>query len=1146
MNLSKDPSRQAMTFSSMNLHTGNPLIDSLLAMAMNPMGLMSSPGRGQSVLDAQNIRMRSRDQMELMRFGLGTSLLGQHLGGAGGLNMDGFLGQFMSPILGMPGGIMDNPMLQSINGGNPIKAIMGMKANNTGMTMGMGFGRVTDADNASVKAAFNEFQRTLFKTRTITGQDMDALINKVSQDTLPGLSDSSKQTFNQFIKKGKDGKDFFDFKAYQAQGSGLDILKQNVRDRSNALSQSLSGTDLSGTGIDANNIDIAKFEKLKKDTENFTKKIGNVMTDSALEALKKADEKTSQLRTKQSEILKAIDELSQGDKTIGEFRNQIGQQVSTGINAQTMRGYSIDQFTKAWDMSKDLGLSSLSWEDRNNKSMTLAEKMAKSAAGFARNAGGALRAVSDLTGAETAQGAMEDLNSLLGNSKANLGSEQGAVEVENLVRRFKASARTAGVGIDAVMTILNEVKALSSAHPQLQYSGGISAMETSIKSLNTTTALTAAMGSDWVRTMGGSAEVSRQVTDTLTRNKLEPVVQKSKGLVGHIANSGISDAKKKLAIDLIEKFDQGSIGGKKHNFSNEAWSQLYDQLSSITGDSAGILHRSALSVTTQQAGQIYADKNLGRDFDQAAVTATGREFELAVSLAVNADGRQVIRNGKVLTPEERKKALYEDIANRGKTGEQMSEILSRYQLANNGRLNRFIGDKHFMTNLNMYSMQQQKGYQEQLAIAKSVTENYALQEAEMGKKYAQLNQPFNQTLVQGFLNGDFGEGKQSLLDAITDGPSRTRVKEMLDAVQFNQQNKTSESFRAAMLQTMGGLENLSEEDVRKNLTLQGRGNEADAIIAQRKLLLDKNGMSQFEAVANQLTIGQLFSTNAENYSASEAAKLGISLEDVQQAQAFANGTGIIDSATKRDHANSRFNDIRGVIPMKNALIQTASLTYEDVRKDTVNLATDKLQANMQGLSDLELKNDVSQESKDAAKKRLGEELKLYHDAGYLSLKDKNGGLTLDNIDWKASKEGIGRFLEDMSSTQLSEGLKSKLTKGIGSIGSLSADEQKELLKYGGARRKEDGSIILDQKGLEALRKKQLAFNEAETAPGQVIKRASDILGEASTKKETDLQGAQKKLDQQIFEDIKTALGTGSTEIVRGLDRVAAILKAAIN
>ena len=1145
MYLPKDPSRQSMTFSSMNLHTGNPMIDSLLAMAMNPMGLMASPGRGQSVLDAQNIRMRSRDQMELMRFGLGTSLLGQHLGGAGGLNMDGFLGAFAAPILGMPGGIMDNPMLQSINGGNPIKAIMGMKANNTGMTMGMGFGRVTDADNASVKAAFNEFQRALFKTRTITGQDMDSLISRVSQDTIPGLSDATKQAFGSYIKKGKDGKDFFDFRAYQAQGSGLDLLKQTVGARQSALSGELRGTDLSGTGLDANNIDLAKYEKLKKDTENFTKKISDTMTDAALEALKKADDKTKQLKTKQTELLQAIDEVSQADKTIGEFRNQIGQQVSTGINSQTMRGYSIDQFTKAWDMSKDLGLSSLSWADRNNKNMTLSEKMAKSAAGFARNAGGALRAVSDLTGADTAQGAMEDLNSLLGNSKANLGTEQGSVEIENLVRRFKASARTAGVGIDAVMTILNEVKALSAAHPQLQYSGGIGAMETSIKSLNTTTALTAAMGSDWVRTMGGSAEVSRQVTDTLTRNKLEPVVQKSKGLVGHIANSGISDAKKKAAIDLIEKFDQGSIGGKKHNFSNEAWSQLYEQLGAITGDSAGILHQSALNASMQQAGQIYADKNLGRDFDQAAVTATGREFDLAVSLAVREDGRKVLRNGRILTPEERKKALYEDIANRGKTGEQMSEILARYQLTN-GRLNKFIGDKHFMTNFNMYTMQQQKGYQEQLAIAKSVTENYAIQEAEMGKKYAQLNQPFNQTLVQGFLNGDFGDGAQSLIDAITDAPSKTRVKEMLDAVQFNQQNKTSESFRAAMLQTMGGAEGLDEAQVRKNLELQGRGAEADKILAQRKGLLDKAGMSHFESVANQLTIGQLFSTNSENYAASEAAKLGISLEDVQRAQGFANSTGIIDATTKKEHANSRFGNIKGVIPMKNALIQTASLTYEDVRRDTVNLATDKLKANMQGLSDLDDKAGVSAEAKAAAKQRLGDELKLYYDAGYLSLKDKNAGLSLDNIDWKSSKEGIGRFLEDMSSTQLSDSLKSKLTKGIGNISTLSADEQKELLKYGGARRKADGSIELDAAGLDTLRKKQLAFSEAESAPGQALKRASDILGEASTKKETDLQTAKTKLDQQVFEDIKVALGAGSSEIVRGLDRVAAILKAALN
>lgn len=1133
-NLSKDPMRQSMTFSAMNLHTGNPMIDSLLAMVLNPMGLMSAPGKGQSVLDAQNIRMRSKDQLDLMRFGLSNSLIGQHLGGFGGLNTNGFVGQFAAQMFGMPGGVMDNSFIQSINGGNPIKAIMGMKANNTGMTMGMGFGRITDADNNSVKAAFNEFQKTLFKTRTITGKDMDSLISKVSSDSMAGMSDSTRNIFGNYINK-----DGFDFKKYQADGSGIGMLKDVIKQRSGALSSALGGEDLTGTGLDGKNLDLVKFDELKKKTENFTKKIGDVMTDSALAALKKADEKTAALKSKQGELVKAIDELSQGDKTIAEFRNQIGGHTVTGINSQTMRGYGIDQFTKAWDMSKDLGLSSLSWNDRTG-SMTMSEKMAKSAAGFAKNAGGVLRSVSDLTGAETAQSAMEDLNSLLGNSMANLGDEQGAAQVENLVRRFKASARTAGVGIDAVMTILNEVKALSATHPQLAFSGGIGAMETSIKSLNTTSALTTAMGSSWVRGMGGSAELSRQVTETLTRNKTEPVVMKSKGLVGHIVNSGLSDAQKKQALDLIEEFDRGNLGGKKHNFNNMAWGGLYESLGKITGDSMGLLHRSALSAVSQQAGQIYADNNLGRDFDQGAVTASGREFELAASLAINADGKQVRKDGRILTPEERKRGLFEDIANRAKTGEKMSEILSRYQLSSNGRLGMFINDKHFMTNFNMYTMQQQKGYNEQYAIAKSVTESYATQETEIGKKFAQLNQPFNQTLVQGFLNGDFGEGKQNLLDAITDAPSRIRVKDMLDSVQFNQQNKTSESFRGAMLEVMGGKEGLSADEIRKNLILQGRGDDVESIMKQRAMLTKEN-MESFDSVASKLTIGQLFSTNSTNYAASEASKLGVSLESIVAAQEFASKSGIIDARTRKDHANSKFSDVRGVIPMKHALMQTAAISYEDVKRDAVSLTTDKLKANLTGLSDLGLKSDVSPEAKAAAQKRLTDQLSLYHDAGYLTLLDPSKGVALDNVDWKASKSGIGQFLEDMGTSQVSEGLRGKLLKGTKDF---SGDELKELLQYGGATRAQDGSIKVNAAGIEKLKKMQAAFAQAEATPDQTIKRASEILGEASSKKETDLQTAQKKLDQQVFEDIKTALGNGAKDIVAALDRYSSLFKTA--
>lgn len=1142
--LSKDPMRQTMSFNALNMHTGNPMLDSLLAMVMNPMGMMSAPGRGQSVLDAQNIRYRSRQQLDLMRHGLGTSVLGQHFAGAGGMDMSGVIGSFAAPILGMPNGIMDNSFMQAINGGNPIKAIMGMKANSTGLTMGMGFGKVTDADNSSVKSAFREFQNTLYRTRTITGKDMNDLIGRVGRDTMDNMSAGTRGVLGGYVKKGADGKEFFDYGSYQADGSGRNILKDSISSRRAGLQGALRGADLSGTGLDVNNIDQSAFDELKKKTKGFTEKISETMTDGALEALKKADEKTAPLKAKQDDILKAIGDVASGDSTVNDFRGQIGEQVATGVNSQYMRGYSVDQLTKSWNMSHDLGLSSLSWKDRTGK-MTESEKMTKSAAGFARNAAGALRAVSDLTGAEDATGAMEDLNSLLGNSTGNLGSEQGANQIESLVRRFKASARTAGVGIEAVMEILNEVKALSSAHPQLQYSGGIGAMETSIKSLNTTGALAATMGGDWVRKMGGSAELSRQVTETLVRNKTEPVVSKSKGLVGYITSSNMSAEDKKKALDAIEQFDSGSINGRSHNFNNAAWGQLYEKLGAITGDSGSQLHRAALSDSAQLAGQIYADANTGRDFDQGAVQATGREFFTAVNRATNEDGQKVRgKNGEILTPEQRRQGLIDDLNKRGETGEHISTIMARYKLSGNGRLNRYMNDKHFMTNLNMYTMQQQPGYKRQYELSKEITNSYAEQEAEMGRKFSQLNQPFNQTLVQGFLNGDFGAGKQALIDAISDDPARVRIKSMLDAVQFNQQNKTSGSFRSAMLETLGGADNLTEEQIRKNLYLQGRGEDADKVLAQRKAFTSE-GMDQFTKISASLNIGQLYGTNAGNYAGSAAAKAGIPLADLAKAAAFGRATGMIDDDTIKTHSNSMFADIMGTIPMKRALLQTAQVTYQDVKGQATGFASDKLAANMQGLSDIGLSATATDADKAAAKKRLGDELRLYHAAGYLKLKDAKGGVALDNIDWEGSKSGIGQFLEDMGSTKLSEGLSGKLG-GLKDASQLSKDEQEELLKYGGATRGKDGKIQIDAEGLKKLKAKQGAIDAASASPSGVLKKYSEILSSASSKRDEDLNTAQSKLDAGLLEDIGKSFSNGSKDIVGALSRVVEALKSTLN
>lgn len=1156
--LNKDLTRQTMTMNSMNLHTGNPAIDSLLAMFLNPMGLMAAPGKGQSVLDAQNIRSRSMDQMALMRFGMGNSLLGQHLGGAGGLNMDSTLAQFAAPLAS---GFMDNPIMQAINGGNPVKAIMGMKANNTGMTMGMGFGRITDADNNSVKAAFREFQKGLFKTRTITGEDMKDLTSKVSKDAMSGLSEESRSVMSDFVRKGPDGKEFFDYAAYQAEGSGRKMLGQSIQERKASIAQSLTESGLTqktaqGVLNQNGDIDVDKLEQIKEKTKNFTEKVGAGMTDAALKALEKADQNSQKIKQKQDKIVAAIGELDRGDKTISDFRNQIGEFQTQSINSQTMRGYSIDQFTKAWDMSKDLGLSSLSWKDRTDEKMSLSDKMAKSAAGFARNAGKALRAVSDLTGAETAQGSMEDLNSLLGNSRANLGTEQGSGDIESLVRRFKASARTAGVGIDAVMSILNEVKALSSSHPQLQYSGGSAAMETSIKSLNTTTALTAAMGSDWVRTMGGSAELSRQTTETLTKNKIEPVSLKSKGLVGLIANSNMSEAEKKKALDKIEQFDAGyrinEKGEKvKHTFSNSAWASLYEDLSPSMNMSVSQLHRGTLSEANQIAGQVYADSHTERDFDQGAIQATGRAFETAVGLGVANDGKTVIGpDGKVMTGDQRKKGFLTDVSKMGESGKNFEELVAKYQLGDIAGLDRLRKDKHSMMNFRMYALQNDETYVRQSAMAKEATKGYAEAEAALGEKFAQLNQPFNQTLVQSFFNGDFGEGKQGLLNAISNDPARARAGSMLDAVQLNLQNKTGASFKGAMLETLGGAASLSEEDVKKNLLIQGRGDETASVLSRRKALMEEGGMEHFEKVAGDLTIGQL-STNytKETYGTlSEDIRKKHSLSDIQRAQIFMDSTGIIDGETKKKHAKSKFSDVRDTIPMREALVQTANLTYNDVRKDAESHASNTLKANFQALEDgIGSKNDADKADQ---KRILGEELGLYYDAGYLSLKDSSKGVSKDNIDWDASKKGLGRFMDDIHSLNFSDGLTSKLNKGgIRSqkdFEALSQDEQKELLAQGAAVRDTSGKLRLDEKGIGSLEKRQRAVTEAESAQaGGAIKHLAEILGTAQDKKAESLETAQKDLDKKIFEDIKTALGNGSAQITSVLEKISASLAATL-
>lgn len=141
-------------------------------------------------------------------------------------------------------------------------------------------------------------------------------------------------------------------------------------------------------------------------------------------------------------------------------------------------------------------------------------------------------------------------------------------------------------------------------------------------------------------------------------------------------------------------------------------------------------------------------------------------------------------------------------------------------------------------------------------------------------------------------------------------------------------------------------------------------------------------------------------------------------------------------------------------------------------------------------------------------------------------------------------------MDDIHKLKFSDNLRGKLNKGSiksqKDFDALTPDEQKELLAQGAATRNTDGKILYDEKGISNLSKRQRAVTEAQSAQaGPTMKRMADILGTAGDKKMESLETAQRELDKKIFEDIKIALGNGSTQITAVLEKISASLAATL-
>jgi hypothetical protein len=1025
-----------MTFntSAPAISTGNPMIDMAISMLLGNANLAPGPGRGQGIYDAFIQKERSKGFIRHMQSGFADSLVMQKLGG---INTNTTMGGIASMLAGHPDGIMDSRLMRAFNGGNPVKALMGLNANMTGMTMGMAFGRNANASDADVKAIFNAAQNTLFEQKRISQSDI-ARVRGFNQDEVKGLLKDSN------VSK------FFS-----------DVLKKD---------------DKGETTID--------FQEFKRNATEYAEKAKNSADKTLIDAYE--------------EVLKRSDSVSR-------LEQKLGQGVATRVDAKMARGYQLDDLTKTFTMAADLGMI---YEPKrfDGSDYSVADKEALAQKYFS-NAGKVLRSVSDLTGTQDAVGAQEELNALLGTSAVNLTDSTQANEVENLLRRFKGAARSAGISIEAIMGILSTSKALVAEHSELRYAGGMADIETSIKAVNTTAALVSNMGGDWVRRQGGQSQLMQDVAETMAGNRTEPIVKQMSAWASAINESThLTDEQKEAALQRLS-----AAAKNGQTFSPAGFNNLVADVSRTLGVSTNQALGIGESFLGQQAGAEFMAKRdrlgKGLGLDAAAGAMTMQDFMITASMAINDDGIQIKKaDGSIMTKEERIQAFLDEVG----AGAREQQTAQKYGLDRSPELAKYFDasnplGRRAMKNIQIAAARSRKGYQGAYALQDSLTRTYADEAARMAEKYAKLQSPLWDTLAQELAAGTLGKGFQSIADIFMTDESRIKSTKILDTQARLSSEDTNEAFKAAFMAQFEG-------------TDQGKA-------------MSDSELSNLTDISKQLDMNQIMAA-AKQWKGSRAEQLGLSRNKVEQAAKFLSSTGIGSTENLRKYGAGSFNSVKKDILLASGLTTVGKLAAEEQIKEIGKLTDKQLEDYVGGLQD---RSKASSDERYQENLKVREELLGVLDEFGLVSRDRHGSIT--DIDTQRAIRLAAGEESFLGEDATAEGLAKQFNDG-----SMSATMSARLEKEGIISRSKsmfrvfgvDDKLSLDQGKLQAQANKERAARKL--ANQSYIGEAVAQTGEAKASIDKSKEMGEKSTSK-AFQDLHSSLSSSSQDITKALERL---------
>ena len=860
------------------LSTGQPLFDAaamaLLGQHIAPRPL---PGTTQSIYDAYRMRDRNLDFIMARNTAFSNSLMAQRFGG---VNMQSPLFQAISPMIADPDGLAMR-FLSPLQGGNPVKAQMGLFANLTGHTSAA-LGMTGNVNVAQTTQMMNDLYRQVYQEKTIgygSGPGMFSLdefrnnsIRRVN--TMLGTDDPMARDFvNAFSTGGR--------RAFQMKyGTEFNSNFNSLIDKVDAAR---------GTG----NFDTVRNEAHKAANEFFKKindpEVKNTMQQAFKEAIEKGGDAATRFKDRfRSENKDIISML----RTFEGFESRIGEKVPVGINFNRTRGFQLEDIAGGFTNAADSFLI----------------RKGRGIGDFAQHGLGVLDAARGLFGNDkTGSELSRDLSRLLGSSFVDLGDAGDSRKVEDLLRQVKAAARTAGVTVESILGIIEEGKMLTNGRL-----GGIPLMGMAVRTMDQTTMLTQLMGNDKVRMLGGPVGIAQRVMAGEAQATTEPITQRAAALYGMFSQQGNTKA-----TQMIESY----LSDPNSDATRTGFNAFVNRLAKATGNDVFSLQQfastspavSELGLRRNPALSDLAGKSAVNTFERMVRAQLGGAAQPILEMAFggkNVDVNAFIASNKNLTADQIK--ALQTVAGRPDKGQlTMAEFAALTGLQDPQGFTQYMEQNGYDVGLRTkYDPKARALAQQQ----KAFREESAKIDADMSAKMGRLNAPIVQTMLNQALNGSLGsEGISAVMDVLKDNsPEYQLMRKEITALQ-ELGDGSRKDVKGALTKYYSSVLGLGTGDVNEMFHVTGKLSRDDMSRVSRmkadeaKRFLTGTGLTQDQVKSANTTLSQIDEKGRLTGNISEADLLKFTRE--RGVERFVEAQFSTSIKEQNELADKRFQDM---------------------------------------------------------------------------------------------------------------------------------------------------------------------------------------------------------------------------------------------